>query len=293
MLEIKTWRDPYEEGFSPTKPTKIEFNDGITVLVGCNGTGKSTLLKNIKAEMNTQNIPCYLYDNCNDGGANAVHNAFMQCTGGFGGFEQALLLTSSSEGEAIKINMNSLCNLYMGFLKDGFMATEKNCFSRVLSEKSFEITTNKRVLLFDAIDSGLSVDGVIEIKNLFEQLLNKASEINVELYIIISANEYELARQSECFDVNTGKYIYFKTYESYRKFIIKSRIRKEKRIDKQIEYRKKKRLAEEKKYYKLVETNTTKINKIKEKTKTTYRDKWRIEELEREIRDSKPDWIEE
>ena len=66
-MKIETWRDPYDAGFSPTKPKEIELNSGLTVLVGCNGAGKSTLLLNIKEYVKGQNIPCYYYDNLSSG----------------------------------------------------------------------------------------------------------------------------------------------------------------------------------------------------------------------------------
>jgi len=50
--------------------------------------------------------------------------------------------------------------------------------------------------------------------------------------IVISANEYELANGEQCFDVNLGKYLTFDDYESYKKFILKSRKLKDKRYDK-------------------------------------------------------------
>lgn len=47
-MKVKTWRDPYDAGFSPTRSKEIELKPGLTVLVGCNGAGKTTLLLNIK-----------------------------------------------------------------------------------------------------------------------------------------------------------------------------------------------------------------------------------------------------
>lgn len=72
----------------------------------------------------------------------------------------------------------------------------------------------------------MSVDAVIEIKALFDTMMQDAAKMGIELYLIISANEYELARGSQCFDVNTGKYLTFADYEGYRDFIIKSRTKK-------------------------------------------------------------------
>ena len=286
---IKTWRDPYEAGFSPTRPTSIELNEGLTVLVGCNGAGKSTLLQNIKEVMNKQNIPCHLYNNLNEGGSSAFESAIYS-----GDMSLGVALFSSSEGESIKINIGKLSNLFDEFLETGFMATRKNRLSRALRDEEEHIDSNIRVLLFDAIDSGLSVDSIVEVKIMFDKLLQTASKLGVVLYIVVSANEYELARGMSCFDVNSGKYITFKDYEDYRAFIIKTRKNKEKRIEKQAVWLDKKHKREEEQYNRLVEKCNAKIQKIKDSAvgrNLTFAEKYSIEGLERQIRDEKPNWM--
>ena len=286
---IKTWRDPYEAGFSPTRPTSIELNEGLTVLVGCNGAGKSTLLQNIKEVMNKQNIPCHLYNNLNEGGSSAFESAIYN-----GDMNLGVALFSSSEGESIKINIGQLSNLFDEFLETGFMATRKNRLSRVLRNEEKHIDSNIRVLLFDAIDSGLSVDSIVEVKIMFDKLFETASKLGVVLYIVVSANEYELARGVSCFDVNLGKYITFKDYEDYRAFIIKTRKNKEKRIEKQAIWLDKKRKREEEQYNRLVEKCNAKIQKIKDNAvgrNLTFAEKYSIEDLERQIRNEKPNWM--
>lgn len=44
MITINTWRDPYDAGFTTTKPKQVSFQPGLTVLVGCNGAGKTHCL---------------------------------------------------------------------------------------------------------------------------------------------------------------------------------------------------------------------------------------------------------
>ena len=91
--------------------------------------------------------------------------------------------------------------------------------------------TNERLLLLDAIDSGLSVDTVVNVVDVLNFILKDAKKIGVKLFIVITANEYELCRRNKCFDVNSGEYIEFKDYEDYRKFILKSREKKDKRYE--------------------------------------------------------------
>lgn len=268
MITIKTWRDPYESGFSPTRPTSVQLEPGISVLVGCNGAGKTTLLLNIKEEMKKQEIPCNLYDNLKDGGSNSLSEAFY-----IGDMKTGLDLWTSSEGEAIKINFGRSSTKIKRFLQDGFYDTRSNRLAELFNkDKEKKPVGDKRVLLFDAVDSGLSVDSIIEIKSVFELILEDAKQLGIDVYIVISANEYELARGSNCFDVNEGRYIKFNDYEDYRNFIIKSRAKKEKRIEHQkiwFENKKKKEaeaLARRKAKYEPL------INEIKDKAKNENRD---------------------
>lgn len=287
---IKTWRDPYDAGFTPTKPKEIELQQGLTVLVGCNGAGKTTLLMNIKEECKINKVPCHLFDNLHDGGNSSVLGSIL---GGYKEFETDNLsfgasLWTASEGEGIKMNISRQSSLYKEFLKTGYFRTKTNKFLLSLrDDKDNEITDNKRVLLFDATDSGMSIDSVCEIKGLFNLVLEDAKKDNKELYIIIAANEYELARGEQCFDVNDGKYLTFSDYEDYRNFILNSRKKKEKRIDKQIIWQEKQKVKEEKEYEKLKEKTLEKYQKLKEKRKKENRElrSWDIDDVRRELDD--------
>lgn len=261
---IKTWRDPYEAGFSPTTPKEIELNTGLTVLVGCNGAGKSTLLLNIEEHCKNNKIPCYKYDNLVDGGSNAIESLLYN-----GNYNEGAGLLMCSEGESIKENIGRESTLYKNFFQTGFIDNQKNRFIRIFAnsdklnelKESYQVCRD-RVLLFDAVDSGLSVDSIVEVKAMFDAILADSETFDVNIYIVIAANEYELARKASCFDVNAGKYIEFNDYEDYRKFIIKSRANKEKRIEKQKLWREKQRQKHINQLNKLIETIEPKYNKL-------------------------------
>ena len=155
--EINTWRDPYDMGFTPTRPKKIEIQPGLTVLVGCNGAGKTTLLHNIAQELKKANVPHHFYSNLNDGGTNSVSKAVF-----YDDLSLAAYLMTASEGEAIKENFASLITNTHSFLQ-----------------------TN-----------------IVEIVGVFNMILEDAKSMGKEVYIIISANEFELCRNSPCFDVH-------------------------------------------------------------------------------------------
>lgn len=88
-----------------------------------------------------------------------------------------------------------------------------------------ESKENKEVwIFFDAADSGLSIDGIKEVKTkLLNLVQDDCKAKGVEVYIIISTNAYEFANGEQCFDVYNCKYRTFKDYDEYSKFICKSK----------------------------------------------------------------------
>lgn len=208
-------KEPYEKGDKLYTKNSITLEPGVTVLVGCNGSGKTTLLHAIKEKLKKEDIPVTFYNNLSDGGETAKSKAVYH-----GDMSLAAALMSSSEGEQIYINIAQLASQIGRFVRD----------NRGSSELWF---------LFDAIDSGFSIDNIEEVKtSLFDLILDDGS--NSDIYIVVSANEYEMCRKEKCFDVRNGKYISFPDYEDYRNFILKSAQEKKKRLDNFENNRKKK-----------------------------------------------------
>lgn len=222
--KIELFRDYYDTGYNLYKKKTIEIKPGITILVGCNGIGKTTLLHQIKDKLKKENIPCILFDNLKDGGSNSISEAM--CKGNIGFGATAMM---SSEGENIVMNVGQLAARLGQFVKEGEDPKEKgwNRIVRSMSQLNGEEVEepeipNERWILLDAIDSGLSVDNIVDIK---EQLFKTILKYNFgnEIYIVISANEYEMARGEQCFDVYNGKYVNLKDYEEYRNLVLQSK----------------------------------------------------------------------
>lgn len=224
--KIKTWRDPYDEGFSTCRRKEIEINPGVTVLVGCNGAGKSTLLHNIRDEIKKENIPVFVYDNEKEGGSNSIAESAF-----YNDFSFVTTAAYSSEGENITLNLGKVALKLRNFLRTGEIKGDlTSAFAKIFSNKEDEkIVSNERWILLDAMDSGYSIDNVIEMKKFFQMIIDDAKKMRIELYIVVSSNEYELAHDSNCFDAMEGKYIRFNCYEDYKKFILRSREKKDKR----------------------------------------------------------------
>ena len=212
-------RDYYDEGFNLYKKKTITIKPGVTVLVGCNGIGKTTLLHQMRDTLKKDKIPYVSFDN-------------------FGFMATAIC---SSEGENIVMNVGNLAARLGQFVKTGEDTKEKKytqlarSIAQINREEIEESEISKeRWILLDAVDSGLSVDNIVDIK---EQLFKTILEYNYgnEIYIIISANEYEMARGEQCFDVYNGKYVTFKDYEEYRNLVLQSKEWKYQRSKTEIE----------------------------------------------------------
>lgn len=235
MRKIKTWRDPYDTGTNLFRLREIEIHLGLTVLVGCNGAGKSTLLQNIKSELVKEKIPVVMFDNLKDGGSNGASNAMFN-----NDIAMFANMWTSSEGENISNNFSMWLQGVHNFIVDGKYKSGRkfenfrDCFrdqDEVKKENELLRENKERWILLDATDSGLSIDNVIEFKEVFNLIIEDGKSFDKEIYIVISANEFELVRGEPCFDVNVCKYLSFKDYEDYRKFIIKSAKKKAKRLE--------------------------------------------------------------
>lgn len=195
-----TWYSGYNNIF---KNNTLEVNTGITVLVGCNGIGKTTLLHQIKENLKDNDIPVCSYNFFEDDEKKMRQKYLAN-----GKMRELANFVTSSEGERITY---IACDL---FYKIGRMINENP------NSKEYWV-------LVDAIDSGLSIDGIIEVKESIGTVLEENKDKDV--YFLISTNSYELARKEKCLMVENGKYTRFFSYEDYRNYILDSRDYKNKR----------------------------------------------------------------
>ena len=197
-------RDYNEEGYVIFKKNTCTFESGVTILVGCNGSGKSTLLRQIESDLRKNNTPYIFHDADKDDVRMKRGEALFR-----NDIDFIAASMYSSEGENIS-------NVLYGVIKEMGRLTKQNPDAKELW------------FLFDALDSGLSIDVIAEIKTgLFQFVIEQNPDKDV--YIIVSANGYEFANGERCYDVANCKEITFKDYDDYRKFILKSKEQKNKR----------------------------------------------------------------
>lgn len=199
---------PFDDNEVLYTSNEVDILSGLTVLVGCNGSGKSTLLHLLKEQLNDiDDIAVLKYDNLTQGGANAKESA-----GWHDNLELLTTLLTSSEGEQIVINLGQTARAIKGFVHNH----AKEC---------------KEIwLLIDAIDSGLSIDNLVAIKeHLFKAIIEDIRNQDCIPYIVVSTNSYEMCCNADCLDVRSGLHRTFESYDDYKDFILESSKIKESR----------------------------------------------------------------
>lgn len=212
---FKIGRCPHEPRLQVYKKAIQSFRPGISILVGCNGSGKSTAFRYIQDILEENDIPVFKYSNFTDGGNTARESALF-----YGKLNLLAEQITSSEGENIVINI-------------GTMAQKLESFVKRNKEKG------ELWILLDAIDSGLSIDYIEEVKDfLHNQLIDKLTDI--DLYILISTNNYELCIGEACYNIQECQYVKIDSYEKFKKIVKKTRENKSRFIKKYNDLKEKK-----------------------------------------------------
>lgn len=206
-MKLKIKKDYYDEGIKMFATDEISFNPGVTILVGCNGYGKSTLIQMVNNFCTKNDIQLLQYDSEK---LNSVHRN-MELFLHTNQFEKLALLTSSSEGEKLTQGFSDILSQVGAFVRQ-----------RKEDKKPFFIT-------FDAVDSGLSIDEQIEYNKVFHMIHEDIK--GLDGYILVTSNNYELTKGFDCMDVYDGSTVKFDNYEDYKEFIFKTKEIKKKRYE--------------------------------------------------------------
>ena len=196
MIKFKVY-DYYENGLH--KPYFLNIEEpGIYYIVGPNGSGKTSLLHQLEDYAEKNKYEILSYSDTVDGRGNSIsklayHNQFQDVAN----------LMMSSEGESIYYNF-------------GF--TVQSIGSIIRQNK-------KAFILIDGIDSGMSIDKLREIRDVFDNIISK-DIVGRDIYIFITANNFELVK-GDVYRINpyNGKRVNFKTYNAFEKYIINYRDR--------------------------------------------------------------------
>ena len=77
--KFKIERDYYDEKDYLYRKMHVEFEPGLTVLIGCNGCGKTTLMRQVRLQVEKElKNPCVInYDNYIHGGASSISESIL------------------------------------------------------------------------------------------------------------------------------------------------------------------------------------------------------------------------
>ena len=205
-LYIRVPEKYYNDDWKLYKNGIFELKEGLTILVGCNGYGKTTTMAIFKSIINKSGYKTVYFDNYRDGGNKSVGDALF-----VNDISLAASIMTGSEGEGIISNISRIAGKIGNYVRN----TDQD----------------KLFIFIDGID-GLSINIINDLKkDLFMLALKEAKKLKKKLYIFISANDYEFANGEQCLDVYNNKYITFKDYEEYKKFILKTDKIKSKRYN--------------------------------------------------------------
>lgn len=212
----------YNENQTLYKSNKLVLQaNNVYCLVGCNGLGKSTILHQM----------IYDHDNSLDNTAfdiDSIINPFSFMRDVEKDKEKYnefyILLNSKTKPTINNVEDTSIYNILSNFISTGentihnLSPSLKSIFNIV---KTLE---NKEVyILLDDLDVGVSVDVLIELSQVINRLELLLKDLNINYYIVITANSYELAKRFKCIDIITMEEVSFKDYEDYVKYIYDTR----------------------------------------------------------------------
>lgn len=196
------------DGYRIYSDGKFEFDPGVTVLTGCNGVGKTTLMDRMKKELDKLDIPWREHDAVK---AKDKLSGWATFSGNRDLVEGALSTMWCSEGESIKAAFSYMVR-NLGY----FIMTE--CADN---------GTEEAWVFMDSFDSGMSVDNVREVMELLDDVMIPTRPEGLELYIVIAANSYEFARCYDCIDVQTARHLSFRSYGDYSAYVMGTRKQKD------------------------------------------------------------------
>lgn len=207
ITRFRLKRDYWDDGVCLYDKGEVTVKPGVTVLVGCNGSGKSTMLRQMREQLEeTKSAHLYIrYDKERE-------QKDMRLADGKATFEIFASWVASSEGEQIVVRLQALAEEVGRLVRN---STNKNLY-----------------LLLDGVDSGLSIDNIADMKtHLLHMLVSRIHEEGQDLFIIATSNTYELAEGEDCIDVVTCQHRRFASYEEYRDVILESRKKKNGRAE--------------------------------------------------------------
>lgn len=221
-MEFKIRKDPIEAGNKLFNKTKIELESGkVTCIVGCNGSGKTTLIREIQERIKEKGGKELSRD--------FYRNAFENIFGNNKEEEKENKMyyidfdkNADCANQDIDYVYNRLGIVYSSTGEGILQRFGRYCAFIGSTVRNLEEGTTLFIFLDDC-DAGTSLDMIKDIKEIFPMIINDSEKMGINVYIITTANSYEFCRDCDCISVHDFKHKSFKSYETYKKFVLKSR----------------------------------------------------------------------
>lgn len=181
------------------QPAKFTFEPGLTVLVGANGSGKTTLMRRMAKLLEKRGVPVVKLM-----AQNIEHDLEAQQ---FWKSDTDALLTMmsasrQSEGQGAKTRFAN----FVPMIRQCIFAKSEH---------------DQRWIFIDGMDSSQSIDQLIDIAGFFDAIIETAPQ-NVEVYLIASTNQFELAKGRRCLCVSDNTYYDIPNYRKFKSIVMKS-----------------------------------------------------------------------
>lgn len=224
MQEFRIPSYYYDEDRKLFENEKLVLEDNsITCLIGCNGTGKTTIVKEIEATIRRRN-------------AYEIRGKYMDFRGCFKDeeYNDEIYLSFNKHSKFVNSEQDALINtglLSCSSTGEGVL----HRYGMTLPTLGDEIRNPKNkgkklYLFFDDCDAGTSIDMIQDIKDVFNLIINDCKQNEITYYIILTANSYEMCKDADCISVHNFEHKKFNSYEEYKQFVLESRAIKNKEL---------------------------------------------------------------
>jgi len=221
-IKINIDREPISKGLEFYQYDTLTLEPEILTVSGCNAAGKTQLISMIYNDLESrkETLPTNRL-------FGIMNHSFI---GDKSSFEGKSILLSRWNGYSILRNcdddriveddiydglarMSRSCGEYLLYT---FSAVDKNVRTIVDKMKELEVAISnfELVLLIDGFDDGASIPMIAFLKFALRKMFNAYKFKNI--YVVMTANTYETARNTHCINVITGKNIDASTYDTYR-----------------------------------------------------------------------------
>ena len=178
------------------KKVNANFKEnGITVLTGANGAGKTSLLDALEDYCKKEKYACLHWSDNEYGRANGRSRLMMHP-------EMLGYISFRSEGQTIS---GSLDLFVVGQI-------------RTIAKKH----TGKKdyYILLDQLDSGLDVHQLVNFKDFLKNtVIPDLNKQGFTVYIVITANSYECVEGEFCVNCTNGKEVKINSYQKFKSYI--------------------------------------------------------------------------